>query len=344
MSDLPGVDPLIDLAQRQKTAVQRRSDDSLRRIVSTYTTLVKGLQDKIDALMLEIEASDDEITPGQAVKLVRYNELIVQAEEQLQRYTAWLQVELSQVQGTEIAHANNDAQALLRASSTVPGVDPATPGTAGVDVMFNRLPVEAIERIVDYTAPGSPLDQRLQMLAPGVSERVADAFVQGLAMGRNPRVIARQITDAFGIGLTESMKLSRTLQIWTYREVTRANYAVNTDVLEGWYWMSALDPGRTCMSCVNMHGTFHTMDETLNDHYNGLCTMLPAIKGRESRLGTGEDWFASQPESVQRTMLGNKYDAWSAGDVQISQMTTTHSDDIFGVMRTEASLKNLTGN
>jgi len=341
VTDQPGNDPLIDLAKRQKASVQRRSDASLKRIVGTYTTLVKGLQDKIDALMLEVEASED-ITPGQAVKLVRYNELLTQAEAQLQRYTAWLQVELAQVQGTEIAQAGSDAQALMRtASSTVPGVDPGTPGTAGVDAMFNRLPVESIERIVDYTAPGSPLDQRLQMLAPGVSERVGEAFVQGLAMGRNPRVIARQITDAFGIGLTESMKLSRTLQIWTYRETTRANYAVNADVLDGWYWMSALEPDRTCMSCVNMHGTFHTHDEVLNDHYNGLCTMLPAIKGRENRLGTGEDWFNDQPESVQRTMLRNKYEAWAAGDIKISQMTTTHSDDIFGAMRTEASLKRI---
>jgi len=340
VSDLPGVDPVVDLARQQKAGVQRRSDASLKRIVDTYTTLVIGLQDKIDALMLEIEASED-ITPGQAIKLVRYNELLTQAEAQLRRYTSWLQVELSQVQGTEIAYANNDAQALLRASSTVPGVAPATPGTAGVDVMFNQLPVEAIERLVDYTAPGGPLDQRLEMLAPGVSERVSEAILQGVAMGRNPRVIARHITNAFGIGLAESMKLSRTVQIWTYREVTRANYAANADVLEGWYWMSALDPGRTCMSCVNMHGTFHTMDEKLNDHYNGLCTMLPAIKGRESRLGAGEDWFSDQPESVQRTMLGNKYDAWTAGDIKISQMTTTHSDDIFGAMRTEASLKGI---
>ena len=95
------------------------------------------------------------------------------------------------------------------------------------------------------------------------------------------------------------------------------------------------------MSCVNMHGTFHTNDEQLNDHYNGLCTMLPAIKGRGNPLRPGEDWFNEQPDDVQRTMLRNKYDAWKAGDVTIGQMTTTHVDDIFGAMRTEASLKRI---
>jgi len=96
------------------------------------------------------------------------------------------------------------------------------------------------------------------------------------------------------------------------------------------------------MSCVAMHGTEHQLSEPLNDHHNGLCSMVPmVIGGRNPITESGEDWFNSQPESVQRQMLRSKYDVWREGRVGIAEMTTTHDDDVYGLMRTEASLVEL---
>ena len=97
------------------------------------------------------------------------------------------------------------------------------------------------------------------------------------------------------------------------------------------------------MSCVAQHGSFHPLDERLNDHHNGLCVPLPAVEGYPNPVeGTGEDWFSQQSEAVQKQMMGpGKFDAWLKGKITIPQMTATRPDDVYGDMRFEPPLKDL---
>ena len=139
--------------------------------------------------------------------------------------------------------------------------------------------------------------------------------------------------------------MTRTVQLYSYREATRANYIANSDVVEGWIWHADLSP-TTCAECIAMHGTFHANDETLNDHHNGRCSMIPVVKGfdRITEEGAGEAWFNAQPESVQRDMLGpGKYEAWKEGQFDFSQLVSTQNDPVYGEMRVEATLKELLG-
>ncbi|MFA5154641.1 MAG: hypothetical protein WC554_19000, partial [Clostridia bacterium] len=65
------------------------------------------------------------------------------------------------------------------------------------------------------------------------------------------------------------------------------------DIVKGWVWMSTLDDV-CCMSCVVMHGTMHTNDEVMDDHYNGHCypkdTLVSgnSIEGFISRYYNGD--------------------------------------------------------
>ena len=83
-----------------------------------------------------------------------------------------------------------------------------------------------------------------------------------------------------------------------------------------------------CRSCLAMHGTMHPLDEPGPlDHHQGRCSRVPVTKtwkelgidapepGGAVKPGDGEKWLNSQPESVQREILGNRgYDAWKRGD------------------------------
>ena len=102
----------------------------------------------------------------------------------------------------------------------------------------------------------------------------------------------------------------------------------------------------TCASCVVMHGTFHTLDETLDDHYNGRCAMLPVVKGfpRVLEEGAGEAWFREQPEATQRGILGpGRLDAWNNELFEFSRLSNQVNDDVYGTMRVEAALRDLIG-
>ena len=102
-----------------------------------------------------------------------------------------------------------------------------------------------------------------------------------------------------------------------------------------------------CESCIAMHGTFHTVDETLDDHFQGRCQMLPqTILTRENTIaeGAGEAWFKGLPESQQQQIMGpGKWQAWKEDKFDFSQLSKQVDNDVFGTMRTASSLKDLIG-
>jgi len=118
----------------------------------------------------------------------------------------------------------------------------------------------------------------------------------------------------------------------------------NKSVLQGWVWNAAFDD-RVCMSCIVMHGTIHPVEEPLNDHHNGRCVAIPLVIGFPNPVTeTGEQWFARQSEATQRSLMGREYyDAWRGGAFDLSEMSTTHRDEVYGDMRVQARLWQLLG-
>jgi hypothetical protein len=210
---------------------------------------------------------------------------------------------------------------------------------------FRKVEKGALEVLISYLEPGSPLYNRINGLSDYGADLVSQAIIDSIRKGHNATETARTIRKAFGAPLSESLRMTRTATAWSYREANRLQYMTNPQAVEGWIWYSALDPGRTCMSCVNLHGTFHSAAEVQNDHHNGLCTSIPKVIGFDNLVDEmGADWFNQQPESVQRQMMGHsKYEAWKDGKISIGDMTKTYQDEVYGEMTREASLKDLIG-
>ena len=139
-----------------------------------------------------------------------------------------------------------------------------------------------------------------------------------------------------------------------YRLMIARAYQANGDVVKGWVWHSALDR-RTCMACVAMHGTFHSLDERLDDHVSGRCAMMPITRSWEElgfpgipetrpRIEPGTEWFARQTEDVQREMMGpGKYAAWKAGAFDFKDLVGQTRDPRWGTIRHERSLRDILG-
>ena len=155
-------------------------------------------------------------------------------------------------------------------------------------------------------------------------------------------MIAGIIRDELGGGLTDALRMTRTVQIYSYREASRASMVANQDVLEGWVWHAHFDD-RVCMSCVVMHGSIHPIGETLNDHHNGRCVAMPLVIGFENPITqSGAEWFQGQSEATQRALMGpGKFKAWREGRISLEQLTYEREDDVYGLMRGEPSLRSL---
>jgi len=327
-SQPPETNEILRVARQFREALRRHDQRALTRLTRAYERVYARLKDKIDLLTDAIGA--EQPTKGQLVRMARYNSLIRQIEEELQGYQAILRNEIEGIAAEAISFAGRDAARVLR--------------SYGVTAGFNRLPTETIKTLLGFLSEESPLFTRIGQLAKVNAAFVADKIIEGVSLGYNPRKIAGIIRDALGGGLTDALRMTRTVQLWSYREATRANYLNNSDVIEGWIWWADL-AGDPCMACIAEHGTVHGLEENLDDHYNGRCAMLPVVIGFPSPVDqTGEDWFKELPEAKQRQLMGKgKFEAWQSGKFDFAQLIGKHDDDVYGLMTIEATLESLLG-
>lgn len=114
-----------------------------------------------------------------------------------------------------------------------------------------------------------------------------------------------------------------------------------------------------CIACIEMSGTVHSVDESMDSHVNCRCTQAPLTKSWADILGplgtdtsdipdttvnipSGDDWFNSQDEATQRDILGTaKYNAWQQGDLSLSDLVGHSDDPEWGGSIYEKSLKEL---
>jgi hypothetical protein len=101
-----------------------------------------------------------------------------------------------------------------------------------------------------------------------------------------------------------------------------------------------------CLSCLSQHGQKFTLDQTLNDHHRGRCVAVPLVKGTSwhANMQTGADWFAGQPDGVQRELMGKgMYDLYTGGRFDWNKASVVYSDPVYGDMRRASTLGEMGG-
>ena len=289
------------------------------------------VSEKIDTLVLAIQATED-MTPAQVQRLKYYGSLLDGIRDELTRYQAFTQIEMSTAAREAIRLGEGNARILVAASL----------GDTAIAAKLTRINPVAIEKLLGFLTPEGALFKRLKKLAGVTAERVAAAIIEGVGLGKNPREIARMITKQMGMALTDSLRMTRTVQLWSYREANRASYIANSDVVKGWIWYA--DVTSACPACMAMHGTQHGSDENLDGHYNCRCTELPIVIGAKNDIPSGESVFSQLSEAEQKARLGaDKWQAWQDGAFSFDQLATQHADSVYGHMRSETPLWELLG-
>ena len=239
---------------------------------------------------------------------------------QVNHYAALAQMTVGQLQHQGIALGTQLAQAQLEAS---------VPMT--VNWSFGDPSPAAIANMVGVTGDGSPLADLFDKFGTEAAQAAANALIQGVTLGSNPRTIAPLIEEALEVSRWRALTIARTEMLRSYRSAALENYKANSDVVSKWRWTCAKSD-RTCAACLAMDGTLHDLDEDMGTHPNCRCVQAPVAKGWDDILGplgidtsgiedarldiqSGEDWFNEQDEGTQRRILGNAgYKAWSEND------------------------------
>jgi SPP1 gp7 family putative phage head morphogenesis protein len=267
-------------------------------------------------------------------------------QHQIDHYGALAQMQAGQMQHVAVQLGQQAGMQQLQA--TVP---------PGIHYAFGVPHPAAIANIVGVTQAGSPLADLFNGFGEEAANGAAKALISGVSLGSNPRGIARDVEDALGVSRNRALTISRTTAIQAYRDVNLEVYRANSDVCDGWIWTCAMSP-RSCLACIMMNGTVHSLDEQLNGHPNDRCVMTPKTKSWSDILGdlgvdtgdipdngihfqSGEDWLAEQSEEVQRQVFSSKaaYEAYKSGDVDLKDFVGKSSDPDWGDSIYQRSVK-----
>lgn len=265
-----------------------------------------ALQDKVELFTRRV--MEEGITPtailSRQFQLDRYNELLRQTRREMDKYTDYLAplIETGQRQ----AGAAGIAQSIA-AIETVGEMNDIT-------IKFDRLPVSAIEDMVGLAGDGSPLRATLTSTYGVGANGMLDRLVRGVALGQNPRVVARSmVRDGLSQSLSRMMTVARTEQLRVYKESSLSTYR-SSGVVSKYKRLSAHD-SRVCVGCLSQDGKEIELSESFKSHPNCRCAAVPVVNGMPPvKWLSGGDWLAEQPHDVQVEILGpSRFGMWQNG-------------------------------
>jgi hypothetical protein len=331
-----------------------REAATIQRLTDSWLAVERALEPQMTALAYEIEqlrAGGQVITQGKLVRLERYQQLLAQAEAQVAKYSGYAAGEIGAGQRAYWNDGFEYMDESMRLLLTTP---------QGIALPFNRVPTEAVETMIGLSGDGTPLGELLRRDYPETALRATDALLQGVAQGWNPRKTARALADAFAGNFQRALVVARTEQLRAFREVTAQTFARNADVLDGWYWSSALS-ATTCPICWGLHGSLHPVSEKLQDHVCGRCVAVPLTKTWDEigkaldidlsgtpetrvRVTDGDTLLRRKGAAFQRQVFAGqpgRFELWRDG-MNLREMVGWTDDPDWGkspVLRTLAELK-----
>ena len=266
--------PLLAQVSKYRARLDKQNAADLDRLINAYGLMSARLKDKVDLLLLEIERN-----PGANItQMRRYNDLVDALNSEFARYDAYLETELQRITTEAQSQARLDSAALIAAALIARGL-PVKPA---------QVPQSSV--IPEVLAEGSAAWKRLHELAPLQAQTIIDNLIKGINSGYGYEKLGRLIVDDLGLGLSDAMRWARTIQMEAYRETSHNTMLENSNIVDGWTWWAQVDD-RTCDGCREQHGTFHPVEEKLNDltpHiWNCRCDFLPHVIGDPNPV-TGE--------------------------------------------------------
>jgi hypothetical protein len=316
------------LLEREYSATAGRLQAAYTRTVKQLEPLAKGL----DQRLIEIYEATGKIGPSDVRGMPQYARLLARIEIEMKDFAVITRAETDALASRAVLLGGDTAQSMTLAEAG---------NSAGlVRAAWLRPNPEALERLVGFV-DSDVFRAKWLKFGEAAAQQFGDTLLAGMAMGKNPRAVARLVRAWLGVPYNWAENSSRTAMIWSFRLGNHATFAANGHIVEGWYWDAALDL-RTCISCWNQHGTFHPNTEILNDHHRGRCAPRPKVFGVTPTFASGRQAFEALPDAQQRAIMGKGlHTAWRDGRAKWDDMSRPYHDDLYGDMLRQPTLKAL---
>lgn len=336
-------------AQRLRDALEARTQEASNQITRSWLVAQQRIDLEVQTLLSKMEAArlaGIEPSPAWLYQERRLAALTDAIQDQVAEWARTAEPAVRDLAYAAAAQASEGARELAREAARV--------DLPGVEASFTDLAPENMATILGHLAPGGPLRDLLVSLGAETAMAAQEALLTGVLLGKGSDWIGRNLQQALDIPRWRADTIARTEALRAFRETSRETYRAS-NVVESWVWTAALDR-RTCPACVAMHGRKFRLEEQLDGHPRCRCAMVPVTKswaelGMDPALDemnpsipmeTGEEWLKRQTPQTQRAVLGpGKYALYADGKANLPDFVARTSNDRWGTMRRERSLREL---
>ena len=307
-----------------------RDEASLREMAVRWQQVESRLLGDIIALVSEMR--DQGITTPTLYQLSRsrrFQTLMAQVREQMTLYREYTDQAINERQTFEA----------LRALQEYPQLISAAASDAGVTVQFDRMTPSAVERMTGVTG-SEPLRSTLERASILGPEAMIRELVTGLALGKNPNQIARDmVRNGMGRSFRRFATIARTEVMRVHRQTILEGYRDSGVVTA--YQRVASKSLRTCFACLILDGTVYPLEEEFPQHPNCRCQLIPILVGRGAiEYKRGLDWFLGLEPSKQRQIMGpGNFRRWTGSTSSLRDFIYTHEDPVWGPSPRTRSLR-----
>lgn len=297
---------VLKKARDAKRRLLAREEDATRYFVGQWESTRDTLTDAFATFAEDVRRRREMgmvVADWRLKKLETYQSLVKQAEREVNRFYGIASGKISGMVEEYVQLGAIDAGELLAFIS----------GDQSLGATFSLLPRGALTEIMASTISGSPLDQLLHEIPfSEVWSGVPKALRNGIALGKNPRVVAREMANTMTLPLNRAMTIARTETLHAYRRASSAQYKAS-GVVTGYKRLAAHDE-RTCPACLATDGMKFELEDEFAEHPNGRCTLVPLLFDYEPQFESGEIWLARQSAEVQKRILGpTRFAAYEKG-------------------------------
>lgn len=325
---------IVDVMAAYRASILRNEAEQMRRMAARWRDVEQALLAEMELVandVLERRDAGKAIDRETLLRIERYQVLLRDLRIQLLRFGDDAEREITAAQRTLARTGIQQAGDLIRLAA------------GSREIGFNRLAFEAVENMIGLAGDGSPLNTLLRDAFGQGFEAMTDHLIRATALGRNPRQTADMMAMGNRQAFNRILTIARTEQLRVYREASRQQYETS-GVVQGFRRLATKD-ARTCPACLMADGEMYEPGETLREHPNGRCAMVPAVIGMPAiQWQRGPDWFRAQDAKTQRSILGpGRYEAWRAGKFDLDQLAQVRRNATWGDSVQVAPLHELTG-
>ena len=328
-----------------RNLLDREATAQSREMVRNYAPVYQRLQKDTNDLVRIAQSRG--LKPWQVMRMDRMKDLESQYLRNVDRWAKASGETITQAQRNAVGLSRRSAKAVVTAGLP-DGVNMNNLARLGIG--WNELPEDAFANFIGISQDGAPVGRLLADLGPDSAPKIRGAIGAGIALGKGPRQTAQLVRKEAGLPLSKALLITRTETTRAFREATRLQYGSNSQVVKGYKRLAARSD-RTCPACIALDGERYELDEPLNEHPNGRCSMVPDVLDyadlgldipRVPEPPNARDWLAQQPELVQRKILGDtRFEAWKAGKLQLNQMASVRHSNVWGDSAVVRSLKDM---